>query len=368
MKVILVIGHFFLDLFYLVFPVRFFYGNKRNGFFFLTNTRNISDVYTNYKFLKIINESLLQWFLIHLWPIVVTKIHGLKNAKLETINGWFVGIFLTADEILKNKPLAIKKVLQAIRLAENYGLRVIGLGGYTSSIVNVREVNENFDIIITSGNSYTAIVSVESIVNILSDHGKNLEDVKIGIVGATGSVGRILTHLLFNRGAKYIKLVSKTLINLENFQAELSQKFKNVDISYSTNLMDLKNMDFIVLATNAPSALIQSGHLKEGAIVYDISQPKNVAKDIILSRSDCHFFDGGLVRLPKFIKYKFNFRLREGSIFGCMAETMIISITEFNKKQVKEGDDNYIELLRIAGFKLGFTPYYYELGNDGFSE
>ena len=161
MKVVSLILRAIVDLVFLVFPARFFYGKNRAGFVFLSNPRNIHDLYTKYPFLKHFNESITKRALRYMWPFAVAKVYGLNSLDKKHVSGWIFGISLTAEEILKDKTRARKKIKQAIRLAENYGLRVVGLGGYTSSVTDISEMSKYIDPILTSGSTYTAVVSAE---------------------------------------------------------------------------------------------------------------------------------------------------------------------------------------------------------------
>jgi predicted amino acid dehydrogenase len=352
------------DLISLILPprmfARFFFSPV---FVFLVHPRDEEDVFNKYPFLRILTPSQLRFFLRFLWPVALSRVTGIFSVgEAKPLPGAVFTISLISDQILKDKDLARRKIVQAVKLAEKYGAKVIGLGGYTSSVVgSAGELGIGHDIIVTTGNTLTAIVSLDSIKEILLRSNKKVGRIKIAVLGATGSVGRILTKLLILAGAKDIILIGKTPERLKVFMETLHSQYPGVAVYYTVDLKSLAMSDLIVTSTNAPASLIEPEHLKKNAIVYDVSQPKNVSGATISARPDCFFYEGGLVRSPEQILYNFNFRLPPGVIFACLAETIIIAAADFEKEEVLEGQPDYINLLKATMTSVGFVPYCYKM-------
>ncbi|HBT81279.1 hypothetical protein A2757_02580 [Candidatus Giovannonibacteria bacterium RIFCSPHIGHO2_01_FULL_48_47] len=352
------------DLLSLILPARLFaHFFLKPVFVFLVHPRDMQDVYNKYPFFSVLSPYVLKLFLKWFWPVALSEITGVKLIENgNALPGHVFTISLTPEQMLEDKELARRKIKLAVRLAEKYGADVMGLGGYTSSVIgNAAELGTGRDIIVTSGNTLTAVSSIENIKDIFSRFGLKPASAKVAILGATGSVGKMVARLLSEWGIKNLILVSKTSERLKIFSDDLESKNTVLRIEYSIDISSLVKSDLIVAATNAPSSLIRSEHLKKGAIVYDISQPKNVSREVILSRPDCAFFEGGLVHSPENIVYNFNFRLPPHVIFSCLAETTVIAAAGFEKEDVVEGHPDYINLLRITAPALGFKPHYYKI-------
>ncbi|MBI1754977.1 hypothetical protein HYR65_01695 [Candidatus Azambacteria bacterium] len=354
------ITRIFNDLF-----VQYFSARKKPeiDFAFLLHARYTSDAIATFPFLRPLPEKITRMFLGFAWPIRLSTITGVRMIRGgRRIRGAIIAIPMTAAQMIEQKSRAKKKIFRAARFAEKLGAVVIGLGAYTSSLTdNGDDVKEVTDAAVTNGNTFTAIASAENISRIVSGAGKELGRMRIAILGATGSVGGILSRILLRAGAQELLLVSRTLINLEALKSTLAKQFPGRAIDISTDPASLVSADFVVLATNSPAALIQTEHLKKGAIVYDISQPKNITKSVISARRDCRFYEGGMVVSPPAIDYHFKFPLKQGNVFACLAETITIAAAEIPMEKITYGDDTYADLIKAHSRTIGFHPSYYEL-------
>lgn len=286
-------------------------------FAFLIHARDISDMYRRFPFAKKLPDSFLEFYCKHSWPIVVYK------KRDEKISGYIIGVPMTAKQILENRELAVKRITRASKLAENLGAKIIGLGALTSSVTRggvdlVDKVNP----IITTGNTFTAAVTVEHVSQIIDNN--SIE--KVAIIGATGSIGQgVLKTLIKKFPDKEYLLFARTKENLDNLINEIKSISKNVLVKgFINNFDSLKQAGLVVMATSGAGSLLSSKDFKEKAIIYDMTQPKNIPDDIIEKRKDITLIEGGLVKSP--IDIKFNFGLPKGYIFSCLAETMILAL------------------------------------------
>src|SRR3989338_11638725 len=107
----------------------------KDKFAFIVHPRSTYDAVNKFFFLKFLPKPVVNLFLRHLWPITSTKINGLKSLeKGENINGWILGVPLTPRQMIENRTLAKKRILQAVKLAEKKGAKIVGLGGLTGSL------------------------------------------------------------------------------------------------------------------------------------------------------------------------------------------------------------------------------------------
>ncbi len=81
-----------------------------------------------------------------------------------------------------------------------------------------------------------------------------------------------------------------------------------------------------MVATNSPTNLIDINKVKSGAVICDISRPRNVSEEVALVRPDLLVLDGGIVRPPGHMETGFSFGLAPSLAYACMAETMILTL------------------------------------------
>src|SRR3989344_7319784 len=144
------------DLYRLFVPIT----NVKNhyGFAFLVHPRNRFDVTRKYPIVRIFPKTLVDLFTRLLWPVVLSKIEGLTDAKTGApVHGWIISVPLTAQQMTEDRTLALKRIRQSGRLAQNMGAKIIGLGALTSSFSRGGlDLVEHLDVGVTTGHSYTS--------------------------------------------------------------------------------------------------------------------------------------------------------------------------------------------------------------------
>jgi len=341
MKTLKLIFHAFRNLFVRWLPN---FKKKEYAFAFLVHPRNIEDTYRKYPFFKYFPEKFLLFFLRHFWPVVLSEVEGLKSLKDgKPVKGFIITIPLVPSQILGNRELAKKKIIQAIKLAEKMGVKLVGLGALIASITNNGKDLINYcNSFITSGNSFTAGIAVSEIENILKN--KNSSKVNLAIIGATTPIGSVVSKILASKNKfNSLILIGKTPSHIEEIKDEINKLNNLIKIKTSTEIKDIIKADIIAIMTSAKID-ITSEYIKQNAIIYDISQPQSLPEEIIRQRKDVKFIKGGLVNTPG-INYHFNFGIPRESSFGCLVETMILagenikkhySLDKIDVEQVKE--------------------------------
>ena len=218
--------------------------------------------------------------------------------------------------MLPERVLAKKKILQALRLAEKLGCKIVGLGALTASVTKAGTwLIGRTELALTTGNAYTAAVTCEAIEQLIAR--LDLKDPLIAVVGCYGNIGEALTKLL---GKRYrLMLIGRAedmlFAFLDRMRGHLSE-----EAAISTDLRDIQSADIVITATNNSSLQITPSDLKPGAIVYDVAQPPN-APDFGLI-SNVLRADGGYVRALG-VELKFPLGTPQGVIFACLAETIL---------------------------------------------
>lgn len=213
-----------------------------------------------------------------------------------------------------------ERVARAVDKARDLGAGVVGLGALTATVTGGGvSLRRRDDIGVTNGNSYTAAV-VETQVRALLDTATRGRHV--AIVGASGSVGSAVTRLLVrDLVVDRLTLVGRSLQKLAPLARETSAQVVTSDMD------DVRAADLVVLLTASADTVLQPGHLADGAVVLDATQPRNTSPDLVLQRPDVLVVDGGVVEIP-------SLRLEGGDIglpprrsYACFAETAMLALT-----------------------------------------
>ena len=298
-------------------------------FAFLIHSRDYTDIQRKFKVAKYLPKSLIEFWCTHWPPILISQINSLKSKKTnKQMKGWVIGVPMTAEQMLADRKSARKKIIQAINKAEKLGAKIIGLGALTSSVTNgglelLGKINPK----ITTGNALTAAISIKHIEEILAEN-NNIE--KIAIVGATGSMGSVISKILFKNfpGKEYL-IFARTESHANDLVKKLKQISKNTKAKYYiNNLENLKNAELIIVTTSAAGAIIKAQHLKPNVIIYDITQPQNIDKDLKKERPDAIIYEGGLVKVEG-LEEKMPFGLPPKTIFACLGETMLLALENY---------------------------------------
>ncbi|HOF87975.1 MAG TPA: shikimate dehydrogenase, partial [Armatimonadota bacterium] len=88
----------------------------------------------------------------------------------------------------------------------------------------------------------------------------------------------------------------------------------------------LPRADIIITVTSAVEAVIEPRHLKPGAVVCDVSRPRDVSVRVARERDDVLVIEGGVVSVPGDVEFHFNFGFPPRTSYACMAETMILAL------------------------------------------
>jgi predicted amino acid dehydrogenase len=333
--------------------------NSDAKFAFIIHPRDVSDATRKYSFLRFFPKSLVRLICRLHPPLIGSKIVGLKSLiSGEPINGWLLICPLTAKQLLSNRKLAIKRIKETISLAENLGVKMVGIGALIASVTSAgKDLVDNLRIGITHGRALTVGISLEGIKEIAKIKNINLEEITVGIVGAIGTIGRAMAKLLIEEKVKKFILVAKSddLKYLTELREEMKKIEPSLSIEISSNVSSIKNAELVIVATSSPEILIKSEDLKYGTIVYDVTQPQNVSPEVIKERKDILVIDGGLVKTPG-INYHFDLSLPPETTFACMAETLILAAEgRYNCRLIGEVELEKVKEITELAKKYNFT-------------
>ena len=340
-------------------------------FAFMMHALDTGDIARKYKIARYLPDRLIEALLLRMSPRHISDITGVRSITGAETEGWFVGCMLTSRQFIElDERVTVRKIVESAQLAQEMGADIIGLGAFTAVVGNggvdlAREV----DIAVTTGNSYTVATAVEGSLKAAAMMDVDLADATATILGASGSIGRVCAHLLREHVGRLV-LAARTRETLEQVAAELGEGATESgegggDVEISTDIESaVRQADLIVAVTSSVDVIIEPEMLKPGAIVCDVSRPRDVSVRVAEERDDVLVIEGGAVAPPGDVNFNFNFGFPPGLAYACMAETMILALEERIEnyslgKELELAKVREISELAIKhGFKLaGFRSF-----------
>lgn len=347
----------FKDLFLQISPIPVDETVYKYGF--LIHPRDEKDVITKYPFFKFFPNSFIRFFTRWYWPIVVTKVSGLKALQSgEQIDGYIISIPLITTQILSNRPLAVQRIRQSIILAKRMGIKIIGLGALTASITQGGEDLVDIPgIWITTGHAYTGYNVTRNLFDLEKTLSVDKKRDVVAVVGAAGSIGSISAQILARAG--YENLI---LVDVERKKDRVRELLENIQKNWpktkakeSYVISAIREADFIIAATNTPEALITPDLLKPGAVVIDDAQPSDVAYSV-LENPNVMAIEAGVVKTPG-VSSNFDLGLKgKHDNFCCMAEVLVLASHMWKSNfTIRRATLEFVDKIAEWSKPLGFT-------------
>ncbi len=278
-----------------------------------------------YSVAKFLPEPAVEWGIQFKSPIVMSHITGIKSPTGAEAEGWFIGCPLTPKQLLTlPTEFVYKRLIQCGKLAESLGAGIIGLGAFTSVVGDGGvTVAENLDIAVTTGNSYTVATAVEGGLDAAQRMGINLENAKVAVVGATGSIGRTCALMLAPKCAE-IALIGRDVARLDAVARELPGACVRL---YDDVHLGLRDADLVITVTSARDAVIEPEDLKSGSVICDVARPRDVSVRVAKERDDVLVIEGGVVAVPgSEADFHFTFGFPPKTAYACMSETIMLAL------------------------------------------
>ncbi len=340
-------------------------------FAFILHPMDPSYVTRKYPYLRPVPARALEWIMRYAPPFKVSRITGVESEH-GSAHGHFVVCPLTSRQINgMPEDLVVQKIISAGRLAERLGARVTGLGALTAVVGGGGEqVADALDIAVTTGNSYTVATAIEGTREAVEYMGYELDQINLGIIGATGSIGRVCAEIMAD-DVQRLSLVARDGTKLRALRDRILQK-SGLSSAISTCVSEvLPSCDVVIAVSSASGTVIEPQYLKPGAVVCDVARPRDVSRRVVQTRDDVLVIEGGIVSVPGPVEFGLDFGVPEGTCMACMAETMILAMEEryenytvgrhLTVPQVREID----ELAKKHGFKLsGFRAFEREIPQE----
>ncbi|MCX5707679.1 MAG: hypothetical protein NTY14_01655 [Candidatus Omnitrophica bacterium] len=338
-------------------------------FAFILNPVNIQNVHDYFPIAKLTPPGLVKIILRLLPPFKLHYAKNLRSAQGSVIDGCFIACPLLSKQVLALKEeIVLDKILKSVRLAERTGAKIIGLGALMGIAGKGGQIAaEKSPVAITTGSSLASAAILETVKRAADLRKVDLAKAKIVIVGATNAIGQNCALGFLNR-VDTVFLVAKNaerLTELKNFLAAQKSTTNIIDKGLALETV-IKDADIVIFTTSAIEVPFTTtvNSLKKDAIVCDIPSPRNISRELCEKRKDILIVDGAIIEPPKTAKVGLKLPLKNGFIFACMAETMILAFEGKTQEDFSTGfkpDLNKVaEIKALAdkhGFEIKFTSF-----------
>lgn len=217
-----------------------------------------------------------------------------KSPKGLETNGLYIDTFIDPDKLnARNLRANIQKVKDAVKVAHTLNIKMTILGGFTSLLLegNFKDF-EDYDMVLTTGNSLTSAYVVKGIEKAALQHGMNMAQCNLLVIGATGDIGMACTNYLKGK-VKRMLLCARNKNRLKVFGQGLINE--GHDVKYSTDLLALASEADLIISV-ASSSQIKINELKKHVIICDAGYPKNL-EDKVEHEKGVFLFHGGMGQL-----------------------------------------------------------------------
>lgn len=272
--------------------------------------------------------SVVRWLSLWVRPMKVDEIRGIVTTDGRRARVYLVGVPWLPAQIRQHSRLAVRRAVQAARLAKELGAACFGLGAYWSTVGNKgEEVQAEADLPVTNGGALTAgtvRVAVPAILRRLQRRGVPPRRARAAVVGAGGVVGFGICRAIAAEVGTLV-MIGRDAGRLEKSAQHLRRRHPDLEVVVTTELAALADCDLIFTATSEPDPVIFPEHVRPGAIVYDMGRPPDV-DPAVKSVPGVEVIPGGTIRPPGKITGRIDLAFGAGQIPACMAETVILAL------------------------------------------
>jgi len=287
-------------------------------------------------------------------PVVVDEVVVFGTA----VRGELIGVGRLPADMLT--AAAHRAVVAAVELAVARGAPVVGLGALTAPVTaGGRALLRHLPpgVVLTNGNGLTAAVVRRNVLEASAFLGLG-EDATVGVLGATGSVGAPLAHLLVDDGFRVL-LVGPSRERVHRLLADLVERGAGA----GAGVQELASVDIAVLLTSDPSAKLRSGILRQGTVAIDVAQPWNVEESELarFAAQGVRVVRGGAVSIPGFASGH-RFGIKGRSTFACLAETYVVAVSGLREHSVGRPSVEYARAVDAISERYDVRTCELELG------
>jgi len=297
-------------------------------FGFIIHPIDVSDVARKYPIARHLPGRLVETLISHMPPLKVSQITGVKSQYGEA-EGWFVSVPLVPRLMLSlPEKRVLGKIIDACNKAADLGAKVVGLGAFTSVVGDAGvTIRRNVDVAVTTGNIYTVATAIEATEKAARLMEINMDEANVLVLGASGAIGRAVSLIMADEG-RHLTLCARDMGRLERVAETIVSETGMVPRLTRDVSAAVREADVVVCVSSAIDAIIEPDDLRPGALVCDVSRPRNVSVEVKKKRNDVLIIEGGVVKVPGDVDFHFNFGFPPKTSYACMAETMLLALEE----------------------------------------
>lgn len=289
--------------------------------------------YRPFRWTKYFPDRLVERVASYIPPVYLSRITGIQSPTTgQKVEGFLIALGGTPRQLMRRDPSFVyHRLVQASRMAERLGARIMGLGAFTSVVGDAGiTVAQRADIAITSGNSLTVAATLEAAKQAVVKMGNSLEqsqESNVMIIGATGSIGSVCSRLLAQAGPA-VTLVAPRPEKLIALKRTIEEETPGARVTISTSADEhVAKADLIVATTTALNTrIVDIRQCKPGAVICDIARPPDISEEESALRPDVLVIESGEILLPGDPDYGYDIGLPRGVAYACLAETALLAL------------------------------------------
>ncbi len=268
-------------------------------------------------------------------PFVYSKVSGIKSDTGVEAEGWLIALGETPAQMEARGPKhTTQRILEAAEVAKSLGAQIMGIGRLPKAMKDTSvEVAKHAVLPITTGNSYfasAALWAAADAVRRLNLHEKrknvNTLPAKTMVIGATGAVGQICSHLLAT-AFEEVHLVGRNIAKLLTLRESIQSEAPDVKLHVSTRAdTRLGEMDLLVATSSGAKRVLDIMQVKPGCVITDINLPMLFSREDTAKRPDVLVIRGGEIQLPGEGAEMADIGLPPGIVYAGLAETIILAL------------------------------------------
>lgn len=264
-------------------------------------------------------------------PIYLSRITGGRSpATGQRIEGFLFALGATPRQMMRlGERFAYQRLNIVARMAQRRGARILGLGAFTSVVGDGGvTVAQQADIAITSGNSLTVAITLETARQAMLKMGTgDVTKVRAMVVGATGSIGSACARLLAQLVGEVV-LVSMDPHRLLELKSRINQETPGARVTMTTQADELiDGCELIISSTSAlGQRVLDITRCKPGAVICDVARPPDIHPAEAALRPDVLVVESGAVLIPGEIDFGYNMGLPPKMAYACLAETALLAM------------------------------------------
>lgn len=262
--------------------------------------------------------------------------HIISKHSGEEVSGVLFGLLSTPKMMKQENPEVTYRKIEALCYrAKNMGAKIVGLGAYTKVVGDSgATISRNSPLPVTTGNSLSASATLWAVADavrklnlVKQDSDTGMALATAGVIGATGSIGKVSAKLLAMITKKII-LVAPRMEKLQELALEISHINPRCEVVITQNANEFASeYDILVTATSAfDQKIIDVETIKPGCVVCDCSRPLDFTMEDAMKRPDLLIIESGEVHLPGPVKMTCDLGLPDNSVYACLGETALLAL------------------------------------------